>query len=75
MKTATLAGVVVALLVLAFLFAAHAGYKSLDLLRGAELVAALLVLDAAQDAAQRGDEVLAEAASFVAVIIAVLPLL
>jgi hypothetical protein len=75
MKTVTLAGVVVALLVLAFLFAAHAGYKSLDLLRAVELVASLLVLDAAQDAAERVDEVLAEAASFIAVIIAVLPFL
>jgi chromate transport protein ChrA len=75
MKTATLAGVVVVLLVLALLVAAHAGYKTLDLLRGVELIASLLVLDAAQDAAERGDEVLAEAASFIAVIIAVLPLL
>jgi hypothetical protein len=75
MKTVTLAGIVVAVLVLVQLFAAHAGYKSLDLMRGVELVASLLILDLAQDAAQRGDEALSEAASFIAVIAAALPLL
>ena len=75
MRTVTLAGIVVLALVLVQLIAAQSGYIKFDTVKGAELVIALLLLDAAQDAADRGDEVLMEAASFIAVIVAILPLL
>jgi hypothetical protein len=75
MKVATVAGLVVVVLIMLFLMYAVAGRVQLTIERGIEYVVALLLLDAAQDADQRGDDVLSAAAALAAVFAAVLPLI
>ena len=75
MKVVSVAGLVVALVVLVSLVMTAAGHVQLTVERGIEYVVALLLLDAAQDADQRVDEVLSAVASLAAVFAAFLPLL
>jgi len=75
MKVVSIAGLVVALVVLLSLVMAAAGRVQLTVERGIEYVVALLLLDAAQDADERGDEVLSAVAALAAVFAALLPLL
>jgi len=75
MKVVSIAGLVVVLVVLLSLVMAAAGRVQLTVERGVEYVVALLLLDAAQDADERGDEVLSAVASLAAVFTAFLPLL
>jgi hypothetical protein len=75
MKVATVTGIVVVVLIMLSLMYALAGRMELTVTRGIEYVVALLLLDAAQDADDRGDDVLSAAAALAAVFAAVLPLI
>ena len=75
MKVATVAGIVVVVLIMLSLMYAVVGRTQLTVERGIEYVVALLLLDAAQDADERGDDVLSAAAALAAVFAALLPLI
>jgi hypothetical protein len=74
MKAISIAGLlVVVLILLSFVFAA-AGRLEVTLARGIGYIVSLMMLDAAQDAAHRGDEGLSSFASIASVIVAALTL-
>ena len=75
MKFVTLAGFVVVVLILLSLAMVAAGRAEFTELRGFTYIIALLLLDAAQDAAQRVDEALSGTASLGAVFTALLTLI
>jgi len=75
MKAVSVAGLVVAVAILLSLMLAAAGRVELTVTRGIEYIVSLLLLDAAQDADERGDEILSATASLAAVVAALLPLL
>jgi uncharacterized membrane protein YcaP (DUF421 family) len=70
-----LAGLVVVVLILLSLAMVAAGRAEFTELRGFAYIIAMLLLDAAQDAAQRGDEALSGAASLGAIFTALLTLI
>jgi len=75
MKVVSIAGLVVAVAILISLILAAAGRVELTVTRGIEYIVSLLLLDAAQDADERGDEILSSTASLAALLAALLPLL
>jgi uncharacterized membrane protein YcaP (DUF421 family) len=75
MKFVTMAGFVVVVLILLSLAMVAAGRVEFTELHGFEYIIAMLLLDAAQDAAQRGDEALSGTASLGAVFTALLTLI
>jgi len=74
MKVVSLAGLIVVALVLLSLVLASAGRIELSEARLFEYIITLLLLDASQDAAQRGDEPLSAFASIASVVVAALTL-
>jgi uncharacterized membrane protein YcaP (DUF421 family) len=74
MKVVSLAGLVVVVLILLSLVLASAGRIELTEVRLIEYIIALLLLDASQDAAERGDEPLSAFASIASVAVAALTL-
>jgi len=61
-------------IILMYVILVVAGRVAFDIARGFELAVALLALDVAQDAEERGDELLSVAAAVVAMAFALLPL-
>ena len=74
MKIVTAAGALAVVAVLVFFILVVAGKAAFDVVKGFEVAVALLTLDVAQDAEERGDEVLSAVAAVVAAIFALLPL-
>jgi len=75
MKVVTIAGLIAVVLILLSLVFAAAGRIEFSATRGFEYVIVLLLLDAAQDADQRGDDTLSAAASLGSVFAALLTLI
>jgi uncharacterized membrane protein YcaP (DUF421 family) len=74
MKVVSLAGLVAVVLIQLSLILFVTGRIELTVARGFEYVTALLLLNAAQNAAQRGDEELVSFASVASVVVATLTL-
>ena len=74
MKFITAAGALTLAIILMYVILVVAGRVAFDIARGFELAVALLALDVAQDAEERGDELLSVAAAVVAMAFALLPL-